>query len=89
MKNGISPSRRIWRFEITALDQDGPVMAAKAQRYLALGVQLVWVLWERSKTVDVWRRGSNQPVATLSLADSLDGEDILTGFTYPLARLFA
>ena len=75
--------------EIASPSQYRPEMAAKARLYLELGVDLVWVFWPRHKRVDVWRVGSDQPVATLGIEDSLDGEDVLPGFTYPLARLFA
>jgi Uma2 family endonuclease len=64
-------------------------MAAKAQRYLAAGVRLVWLIWPKYQQVDVWRPGANQAVQTLNLGESLDGLDVLPGFTYPLARLFA
>jgi Uma2 family endonuclease len=74
--------------EIPSPDQYRPEMAAKARLYLTLGVRLVWTLWERRKGADVWRPGSDQPVATLSIGDSLDGEDVLPGFTLPLAQLF-
>lgn len=74
--------------EIPSPDQFRPEMAAKARLYLALGVKLVWILWERRKSADVWRPGSDQPVATLGVDDLLSGEDILPGFTLSLARLF-
>ena len=64
-------------------------MAAKARRYLAAGVRLVWVVWPKSQQVDVWRPDTVQPVARLGIGDALDGLDVLPGFTYPLARLFA
>jgi Uma2 family endonuclease len=75
--------------EIPSPDQYRPEMAAKARLYLALGVKLVWVLWERRKGADIWRPGSAHLVATLGVDDSLDGEDVLPGFTLPLAQLFA
>ncbi len=74
--------------EIASPNQYRPEMADKAQRYLAAGVRLVWVVWPKYSQVDVWRPGSDQPVATLNVDDQLDGLDVLPGFTYPLARLF-
>jgi hypothetical protein len=38
--------------------------------------------------VDVWRQGSDQPIATLGSGEQLDGLDVLPGFTYPLGQLF-
>lgn len=74
--------------EVASPDQHRPEMAAKAQLFLECGVQLVWVVWSRYKQVDIWRAGDAQPAATLSVSDNLDGEEILPGFTLPLAHLF-
>lgn len=74
--------------EVVSPSQFRPEMAAKARLYLKSGVRLLWMVWPRYQQVDVWRQGSDTPVATLGPADSLDGEDVLPGFTYPLARLF-
>jgi len=65
-------------------------MAAKARRYLQGGTRLVWVVWPERREVDVWRVASvNQPAATLHSDDALDGEDIVPGFTYRVADIFA
>ena len=56
------------------------------------GVRLVWIIWPKRREVDVWRTdaaGAPQLVATLKHGDALDGLDVLPGFTYPLADLFA
>jgi len=37
--------------------------------------------------VDVWRSGNATPTP-LSVEDTLDGEDVVPGFTYQIARLF-
>ncbi len=75
--------------EIASPDQHRPEMAEKARRYLSGGVRLSWIVWPVVREVDVWRAGSNQPVATLTIADTLDGEDGLPGFRYRVAELFA
>ncbi len=54
----------------------------KASMWLSFGVGLVWVIDPGSRTVEVHRRG--HPVSTLSEQDSLDGLDVLPGFTCPL-----
>jgi len=74
--------------EVASPDQYRPEMADKAKLYLASGVRLVWIVWPQWQTVDVWRPGSDAPVATLSVGDALDGMDVVPGFRYPLADLF-
>jgi Uma2 family endonuclease len=64
-------------------------MAAKVERYLRAGVRLVWVVWPRWQQVDVWHLGDRQPARTLGVGDILDGENVVPGFTYPVANLFA
>jgi Uma2 family endonuclease len=75
--------------EVVSPSQYRPEMADKAKRYLDRGVRLVWIIWPQRKEVDVWRSTSLQaPVATLRIVDSLDGYDVVPGFTCPLADLF-
>jgi len=47
----------------------------------------VWVIWPRWQEVNLWRVGDDTPT-TLTVADELDGEDVVPGFTYPVADLF-
>ncbi len=74
---------------MVSLSQYRSELAAKAQRYLATGVRLVWMVWPNYSQVDVWRLGTDQPVATLNAGGAIDGEDVLPGSSYPLARPFA
>lgn len=75
--------------EVVSPTQFRPEMASKARRYLAAGVRLVWIVWPRNQQVDVWRPGADQPIATLNAGDVLDGLDVVPGFLYPLANIFA
>ena len=74
--------------EVASPRQYRPGMAAKAQRYLAGGTALVWIIWPTRQQVDVWRPGDTQPSTTLCVDDLLDGEGVIPGFTYALANLF-
>jgi len=50
---------------------------------------LVWVVWPQSGHIDVWRTAVlTAPVHVLGMGDSLDGEDVIPGFSYPVAELF-
>ena len=86
--------KRAWRVapdlvvEVASPNQYRPEMAAKALRYLAAGVQLIWVVWPKRREVDVWLPGAEKPAVTLTSGDALDGLHVLLGFIYPLAELF-
>lgn len=86
--------QRIWNVapdlavEFASPNQYRPEMAEKARLYLQAGVRLVWVVWRRYRQVDVWRPGADEPAQTLGETDTLDGEDVVPGFTYPVANLF-
>ncbi len=73
--------------EVVSENQYAPGMAAKAKTYLSFGTRLVWVVWPRYGRVDVWRPSDETPTA-LGVDDTLDGEDVVPGFTYPIADLF-
>jgi len=73
--------------EVASENQWAPGMAAKAQLYLRFGTRLVWVIWPRYRRVDVWRPGDETPTP-LGAGDTLDGQDVVPGFIYPVARLF-
>ena len=76
--------------EVASPSQDASDMAAKARTYLQGGTSLVWVLWPQSAHIDVWRTGQlTAPAATLHSGDLLDGEDVVPGFTHPVAAVFA
>ncbi len=74
--------------EVASPSQARESMAAKAALYFDGGTRLVWIVWPDDQQVEVWHRGDNTPV-TLRVGDSLDGEDMVPGFTYPIARLLA
>ncbi|MGH2410307.1 MAG: Uma2 family endonuclease [Chloroflexota bacterium] len=73
--------------EVASENQFAPGMSVKARAYLSFGTRLVWVIWPRYKRVDVWRPGDHTPTA-FSMEDTLNGEEVVPGFTYSVARLF-
>ena len=58
----------------------------KAFAYLKAGTRLVWVIEPVAKTVMVYR--SETDFALLTCEDTLTGEDVVEGFTCPVAQLF-
>ena len=61
--------------------------ADRAAMWLNHGVQLVWIVHPASRTIDVHQPGIAP--TTLTEADNLSGEDILPGFSCPVAAIFA
>jgi Uma2 family endonuclease len=55
--------------------------------YLAGGARLVWLVDPRERRVIV--RYPDRPPAVLMGSGTLEGEDVLPGFTLPMAELFA
>lgn len=62
-------------------------MRRKIAQYFAAGSRLVWVIDPNQRTVAVY--ASERESLLLHESDSLDGEDVLPGFQYPIAQLFS
>lgn len=58
----------------------------KALAYLRSGTRLVWVIEPVAKTVMVYRSKTDSTV--LNYEDTLTGEDVVEGFSCPVAQLF-
>ena len=58
----------------------------KAWMWLSYGVRLVWAVQPETRTVDVYRPG--RAVVTLDEGDTLDGVDVLPGFTCAVREVF-
>lgn len=58
----------------------------KVTRYLDAGVQLVWVVYPDNRMISIYR--ANRTWESVQFEDSLDGEDVLPGFSLPLSELF-
>jgi Uma2 family endonuclease len=60
---------------------------AKAQDWLRAGCLLVWVVDPETRTVTVHSAGGE--TALLNESDTLRGDDVLPGFSLPVAEVFA
>jgi Uma2 family endonuclease len=58
----------------------------KITEYLAAGVRLVWIISPKRRTVTI-HRAHTEPV-TLNESDTLDGQDVIPGFQYNIAKIF-
>lgn len=61
-------------------------MERKLKEYFLSEVQLVWYIDPRKRTVQVYT--SPDDVTELGTGDTLDGDDVLPGFSVPVASLF-
>jgi Uma2 family endonuclease len=58
----------------------------KAEMWVEVGVRLVWVVLPTERVIEVYR--PDQPVVTLDASATLDGADVVPGFTTPVAAIF-
>lgn len=70
---------------LASQDRFGDVQA-RIDDYLEAGVRLIWIIELRTRSATVIRPGEHPII--LEEDESLDGEDVLPGFTIPLERLF-
>jgi Uma2 family endonuclease len=62
-------------------------LEAKVEDYFRAGVEMIWVAFPHSRQVVVRRRGSSNELR-LGPGDTLEGGDVLPGFSCPVADLF-
>ncbi len=72
--------------EVVSPNDSRREVAAKARMWLRYDVRLVWVVRPQTRSVDVYRPG--HAVVTLTDQDTLDGLDVLPGFTCPVSAAF-
>jgi Uma2 family endonuclease len=58
----------------------------KAAMWLEAGVRLVWVALPAQHVIEVYRAG--QPITVLDEGATLDGADVVPGFSTPVAAIF-
>lgn len=72
--------------EIRSKNDTKPFLARKVADYLAVGVQVVWVVDPDEESVTESRPGAEPAVLTGN--ETLECDDIIPGFRLPLAELF-
>jgi Uma2 family endonuclease len=63
-------------------------MEIKLAEYAKAGVKLVWYVDPERKEVEVYPKGNPKRKKTLGVDGTLDGGDVLPGFTLPVAKIF-
>jgi Uma2 family endonuclease len=72
--------------EILSPSDSWTEVTQKLRDYFALGVRLVWVVDPAARTIYAYR--SLTDIREFTANDVLSGDDILSGFSAPVARLF-
>jgi Uma2 family endonuclease len=72
--------------EVLSPSNTVPAMKKKALEYFESGSRLVWIVGPEDRTVTVLRPDGSEGV--LTGADSLDGEDVVPGFSVVVSELF-
>jgi Uma2 family endonuclease len=73
--------------EVKSPDDTYASMRERAAYYLAHGARLVWLLYPAKGLVEVYRQRADSDI--LTGADTLQGEEVLPGFTLPVWEIFA
>ncbi|MGH2516697.1 MAG: Uma2 family endonuclease, partial [Ktedonobacterales bacterium] len=57
----------------------------KIQMWLDAGVRLVWAVFPAQRVIEVWRQGQSE--RALRAGDTLEGEDVVPGFSVPVREI--
>ena len=72
--------------EVISPTNRAPEVLQKIDEYFAAGVRLVWVVYCEPRKVYVYRSGMD--IQVLAPQDTLDGDDVIPGFSLTVTRLF-
>lgn len=76
--------------EVISPSESSNDVLKKVTRYLQAGTKLVWTLYPDDETVYVWKMAEDGTVnmQSFGLDDTLDGGDVLPGFTLKVSEIF-
>ena len=76
--------------EVISPSESSNDVLKKVQRYIEAGTQLVWTVYPLEQTVYVWTPAPDGGlhVKTFGIEDTLDGGDVLPGFTLKVRDIF-
>jgi Uma2 family endonuclease len=73
--------------EVISPSESAEDVREKIGEYLAAGTSLVWIIYPRRRSVEVWRADGSR--VDLPATATLSGEDVAPGFELPVAEIFA
>jgi Uma2 family endonuclease len=76
--------------EVISPSESSNDVLKKVQRYIDAGTRIVWAVYPREKTIYVWQAApySGLHVQTFGIDDTLDGGEVLPGFTLEVRDIF-
>lgn len=72
--------------EVVSPDDAAELVKSKVKEYFDAGSKLVWIIYPETRDIVVFRSARKSEV--VSFEDTLDGGDVLPGFTCPVRELF-
>jgi Uma2 family endonuclease len=87
-ETGYPPIVPLLAVEVVSQSNRPAEIQRKVEIYLAAGVQLVWIVDKRQRTVIVHRADGTVATLRQGEGDEIDGEVVLPGFRLRLAELF-
>jgi Uma2 family endonuclease len=73
--------------EVISPSESAEDVREKIDEYLTAGSRLVWIVYPRRRSVEIWRADGSR--VDLREGETLSGEDVVPGFTLPVADIFA
>lgn len=86
VRKGVVPLMPDLAVEVKSPDDSAVMMRKKATYYIEHGSKLVWLIFPDKHTVEVYTADGDLRI--LNEDESLDGVDVLPGFTMPVRDLF-
>jgi Uma2 family endonuclease len=87
LPRGFIPGPPDLAVEVISPEDSAAEVDVKVQEYLAHGTRLVLVVQPRTQTVTVYRPDGGARI--LRSGDSIDGQDVLPGFSLPVDEIFS
>jgi len=87
MGRGFFPGAPDLAVEVISPSDRASEVSAKVQAWLGAGCGAVWVADPETQSVTVYR--SRTQIVVLGVGDQLSGEDVVPGFSLPVAEVFA
>jgi Uma2 family endonuclease len=75
-----------WITEVKSPSNTEAYIQEKLAEYFAINVRMVWLVDPEERCVHVYR--SMTDIRTFNEGDTITGEDVLPGFTLPVAKIF-